>query len=220
MYELCPLKFKLVRLDKEDDVSGISEVLVYGNYVHYANETWLKERIDPGAAFAKTTERMLKEYPQNMVFSVLDKATKGFFWCVDEVLKMMHQIGKDSVVYLTEKYFKVDNGYGQQISGKADLIIYDPANKVAKVIDFKGGNKAPNKAQLVFYDWYVRNKWPGVQVEAMFMWFSKKRIITEIITEQYRSTVARRVQDMFIGIDGGKYEPCPGKPERDLEAKR
>jgi len=209
MYERCPFQFKCARVDRVESDSEDSEILVFGNFVHYAMELYLAGGVSANDAFVRThCERILTRYDPLLVAKAFDKAKRAYDWTVKQVTIILDS---DETVYLSEMMFNCKNRFGVGISGRLDLGVYFPAKNVFKVYDFKGTYKVPSDDQLIFYYWGVKDKWPSVDVDLFYLWFTKRLYKKAMVNEAVEFALNERIVSMLSSVQAGDFPARKGK---------
>ena len=207
-WQRCPRMFFYSRIAKEQDRGKVSDVLVFGNMVHYAMEEYFERRCDGHEAFCNTYHKMAEKYDPLMLAKNVEKARFAFEWCAWTVYKM---ITERKVIYLSEQMFKATTPQGNGISGRVDFTIYYPDEMKFFVIDFKGGFKVPDPEQLIFYKWWIKDRWPKTkEVRLVYLWFAKCQIHEATVTEEAEAKLDAEVGSMLADIHSGKFDPIKG----------
>jgi len=210
MYERCPRQFRYARLDGEEDRSVETEPQVFGNFVHYAMDFYLGQRMEVHAAFLRAyQERMIVEHTAALVGRVLAKARKAFEWTAAQMYRAITK--EPNTIYIPEFYYTGQGLEGEPISGRIDLLVFFPSTRSFHVYDYKGGRRIPDADQLVFYKWGVQHYWPSAkQVGASFVWFWKEYIKTVRFTESLERHVSERIKKMLAGVAAEQFPTDKG----------
>lgn len=209
MFERCPRQFRYARMDYFKSSSADSEVLVFGNFVHYAMEEYLNGGCDSNVAFIRThCERILPRYDANLVAKVFERARRAYNWVVKEVDGIL---SSDRTEYISEMKYLAENPFGDSISGRMDLLVYFPDKNKIKVYDFKGTYRVPSDEQLIFYYWAAKHYWPKVDVDLFYLWFTKRLYKKALVTDSVEASISKRIKAVMASVGRGEFPTKKGK---------